>query len=481
MKSIKRIANRLLDSPTLMNWVNQLAVFAHGIFITSIILVKFPNLEYSFWMLLKTLTAFGILAEAGLGRTVERSVSFFFSGADKLPKNKKEYNDQIQSSTEPNIKQMAQLLYTTKFIYLIVSVITIILLATVGVATLWNLFNLSNNDRSLWIAFFLMILQTFFLLQGIKWKSFMTGTQNLIQLYRLNTIMSVVRIFAFLAILLSNLGIEYLMAYLVLEQAFLYVYFRAFMRRWFRKNGLNLKSSFKLDKEIFSSLWSVSWKSGLNTWGFFFSNRGVELLTSQLKDTSLMASFLFTTTILRFIRNIAQAPMTVRYPEVFALMAGKKFDQLKKAVAPRIFLSQFIMIIGFAAFGITGNWLLHLIGAEDKSLVPASIFILMSFFIFMETHALYHGTIYISTNDVPFLIPGLITGILTFVLGGLILPRWGLLGLIILQVVLNLGNNFWYSTYLSLKLTQWPFRTYLKNVFIDGPVFWKAKLRESLT
>lgn len=464
-----------------MNWVNQLAVFAHGIFITSIVLVKFPNLEYSFWMLLKTLTAFGILAEAGLGRTVERSVSFFFAGADKLPRNKKEFSAQSQASNEPNITQMAQLLYTTKFIYLIVSAVTLVLLVTAGVGFLWNLLSQSQHDRSLWAAFILMIIQTFFVLQGIKWKSFMTGTQNLIQLYRLNTILSVVRIFGFLAILLSNLGIEYLMGYLVIEQVFSYLYFRAFMRRWFREHGLKLKSSYKVDKDIFSSLWSVSWKSGLNTWGFFFSNRGVELLTSQLKDTSLMASYLFTTTILRFIRNIAQAPMTVKYPEIYALMSGKKFKQLKETVAPRIFLALFIMICGFTAFGLSGNWLLSLIGATDKSIVPPFLFILMSFFIFMEAHALFHGTIYISTNDVPFLIPGLITGVVTFFVGGMILPAWGILGLTILQVVLNLGNNFWYSSYLSLKLTHWPILKYLKNVFIDGPVYWKSRLRKILT
>jgi len=309
----------------------------------------------------------------------------------------------------------------------------------------------------------------------------MTGTQNLIQLYRLNTILSIVRIFGFLAILLSNLGIEYLMAYLVVEQVYSYWYFRSFMKRWFKEQGLNLKASYKLDKDIFSSLWSVSWKSGLNTWGFFFSNRGVELLTSQLKDTSLMASYLFTTTILRFIRNIAQAPMTVKYPEIYGLMSRKKFAQMKEMIAPRIFLALAIMIGGFAAFGLSGNWLLDLIGADDKSLVSASIFILMSFFIFMEAHALFHGTIFISTNDVPFLIPGLITGILTFIVGGWVLPEYGLLGLLILQVILNLGNNFWYSTYLSLKLTHWSLLKYLENVFIDGPRYWISTLQKTLT
>ena len=472
---IRKAVRRVLESPTLMNWINQSAVFVHGIFITSLILVKFSNLDYSFWMLLKTLTAFGILAEAGLGRTIERSVAFFFSGATKLPRNKKEYEAYKPESDDPNIEQLAQLVYTTKFIYLILSGAMILLLTTAGIAFLWNLFTQSGHDPMLWAAYFLMILQSSLMLQSIKWKSFMTGTRHLIQLYRVSTIFSVIRIFGFLALLLSGFGVAHLMGYLLVEHIIAYIYYRTFMTRWFRSRGLILNRGFKLNKEIFASIWSVSWKTGLNTWGFFFTNRGVELITSQLRDTTLMASFLFTTSILRFIRNIAQVPITVKYPELYGFMSGKRFDKVKQIVSPRIFISLLIMCIGFFGFGATGNWLLDLIGAESKSLVPATIFILMSVYLLFESHSLIHGTIYISTNAVPFLIPGLITGLATFILGSLVLPKWGLMGLIILQVALNFGNNFWYSTYLNLKLIHWPFKDYLLQVFIKGPAYWISR------
>lgn len=304
----------------------------------------------------------------------------------------------------------------------------------------------------------------------------MTGTQHLIQLYRWNTIVSVIRILGFLTILLSGWGVMHLMIYLVVETTVTYTYIRFFVIRWFGKQEITIKRSSKLDKEIFASIWSVTWKSGLNTWGYFFANRGVELIISQLKDTALMASFLFTYSILGFIRNIAQTPITVKYPEMYALMSGKKFERLKFIASPRIFLSLAIMIVGFVSFGLLGNWLLDIIGT-DKKIVPVTIFILMSVYLLFEANALIHGTIYISTNAVPFLIPSIITGVATFGLGMLVLPKWGLLGLVSLQVILNFGNNFWYSTYLSLKLIQWSFRDYLYDVFIGGPKYWINSLK----
>jgi hypothetical protein len=476
----RRLKDKFISSPTLLNWAFQLSSFIHGIFITSIILVKFSNLEYSFWMLLKTLVAFGLLAEAGLGRTVERSVAFFYAGASRLPRNRKDYEELEEESGDPNIPQLAGLLYTIKFIYLILSGATIAILASAGIAILWNLFTQSNHDRNLWIAFGLMILQASLMLQSLKWRSFMTGTRHLTELYRLNTVVSIVRIFGFLALLLSGFRIVALMSYLVAEYVFVYTYMRRFMEKWFLKNDYRLKRSFRMDRGIFSSLWSVSWKTGLNTWGYFFTNRGVELITSQLKDTALMAGFLFTNTILRFIKNVAQTPITVKYPEIFGYMSSKYFGDVRRVAAPRIFLSMAIMVVGFTAFGVLGNWLLDLIGAEDKSLVPASIFILICVYLLFESHALIHGTIYISTNAVPFLIPALITGAATYLVGSLILPKYGLLGLMILQVGLNFGNNFWYSTYLSLKLVQWPFFRYIRDISLGGIKYWVKRAPQLL-
>jgi O-antigen/teichoic acid export membrane protein len=461
----------------MLSWTNQFAIFAHGIFITSLILVKFPNLDYSFWMLLKTLTAFGLLAEAGLGRTIERSVAFFYAGASRLPKNKTEFSEFSKTLDTVNMPELEKLLYTIKYIYLLLSVVTILLLTTAGIAVLSNLFTQSGQDHRLWIAFILMIVQSSVMLQRIKWRSFMAGTKHLKELYRLNTLVSVIRIFGFLALLLNNLGLEYLMAYLVVEQFVTYAYMRRFMNRWFKSRGIELKRIFKIDKTIFSSIWSVSWKTSLNSWGFFFSNRGVDLIIAQLKDPSLMAAYLFTNSILRFIRKIAQTPVTVKYPIVYGLMSGKKFDQVKALLSPRIFLSLSIMIIGFTSFGLLGNWLLDLIGAESKSIVPFTIFVLLSVFLVFESHALIMGTIYVSTNDVPFLIPALITGTATVIIGSFVLPKWGLLGLISLQMVLNLGNNFWYSAYLSLRLIHWPLLTYVKDVVIGGPRYWISRIK----
>jgi len=472
----RKVFNTIYNSPTLMNWINQFSVFFHGIFVTSLILIKFPNIEYSFWMLLKTLTYFGLLAESGLGYTIERAASTFYAGASRIPANAREYHEIRPESGNPNFEGLKELLYTTKFVYAVLSLVTMLILSSAGIAILWNLFKQSHQNMEFWAAYLFMILQASVSLQTIKWRSLMTGTQNLSQLYRFNTLLGVIRIFGFLVLLMNNLGIVYLMAYSFIEQVVTYIYIRKFVTKWFARFDVHLSNSYRINKAIFNSLWSVSWKSGLNTWGYFFTSKGIEMIASQIKDSALMASYLFTNSIIGFIKNIAQSPVSVRYPYFYKLLAKKDFVQMKTESAPRIFLANFLMFSGVIGFGLLGNWFLDFIHAEDKSLVPMSIYAIISCFLIFELNSLFHGTFYLTTNDVPFLIPGMITGILMVIIGMWALPRYGLLGLVSVQLSLNLACNFWYSTYLSLKLLKWPLKSYIYDVVVGGPKYWTRRI-----
>ena len=189
-----------------------------------------------------------------------------------------------------------------------------------------------------------------------------------------------------------------------------------------------------------------------------------------------MSGFFFTYQILGFIRNFAHTPVYAHYPEYYGLIAVKRFKEFRQDAKVRLFLMFLIVLTGFMSFGLLGNYVLDFIGT-DKRLVSFSIYIILSTYLFLDLHALIHGTIYISTNDVPFLIPGLLTGLATVTIGYLMIPRYGLLGLVSVQLVTNLLCNAWYSSYLSLRLTKWKLNDYFYDVFIGGSKYWFNRTR----
>ncbi len=369
------------------------------------------------------------------------------------------------------MERLYALLCTSRGIYLVLSSLTIILLGTVGTLTLWNLLDMSGQSRVFWLTYLLMMVQSFVLVQSLKWRSFIKGIRQVALYSRFLTILGFVKIFGFFILLMNNFGMLALQIYLLAESVFITIYLRNYMARWFRANGIRIGSSFKIDGEIFKSLWTVSWKSGLNTLGYYFTHRGISLLTAQLKNTRLMSGFFFTYQILGFIRNFAHTPVYAHYPIYYGMIAVKKFKEFKEDARVRLFLMFLIILAGFISFGLLGNYLLDFIGT-DKRLVSFSIYMILSVYLFLDLHALIHGTIYISTNDVPFLVPGLLTGLATVVIGYFLIPFYGLTGLVLVQLVTNLMCNAWFSSYLSLRLTKWKLNDYFYDIFIGGSRYW---------
>src|SRR4030042_4199669 len=132
---LKKIIYKIIYSPTLMSWTEQITVIVHGLVITSVILVKFDDLSYSFWMTIKALLDFALLADAGFGHTLERSVAFFYSGSKKLPRNIKDYENSEAHAGAPNIERLYALLCTSRGIYSFLSFLTIVLLGSIGTLT----------------------------------------------------------------------------------------------------------------------------------------------------------------------------------------------------------------------------------------------------------------------------------------------------------------------------------------------------------
>ena len=472
---LKKLFKKIVMSPTIMSWTYNTSIFLHGLIVTPLLLYKFDDTELSLWYLLQTLISFGLLADAGFGQTLQRAVAFLHRGAKKIPKNAKEYKESQIESGPVNFPMLINLLTTSTTIYIILTVLMVLILSVAGMATLWNLLNIAGHPIRFYIAFAIMIINSLFSFQSIKWSSFMRGLRFVAELNRFRTILATIRIIAFFAILFSNLGIVGLMVFLFAESAFTFFYMKSFIKNWFRNNNVVMKSQFFFDKEIFRSLWGVSWKSGLNTFGYFFAKYGTSLIIAQINNTTQMANFLFTQRILGFINRIAEAPVFANAPTYYGLMAVKKYDILKKDASKSIFLSFLILIAGLVAFGLIGNYLLELLGIDNR-LVNANIYIILSIIMTLDLHARIHGLFYISTNSVPFLIPSLITGAAMVVFGYFASKSYGIIGVVLVQLIVNAMCNFWFSTYLSLKLIRWPFLNYLYDITIYSTKVWHKRI-----
>ncbi len=466
----------MLNSPTIMTWANNMTVFAHGLIVTPLIVILLTKDQISVWFLLQTMVGLGLLADAGFGFTLSRAVTFFCAGVEKLPSTREEYNEKLENLGEMNKEKLASLLSTAYRVYLIINIIFILVFTPLGIAVMWNVMSLAGHDISLWIAYGLTIMGTFVSLQTIKWSSYMTGTRRVAELTRFRTVMGLVKIIGFTLVLFLKTGVLGLSAYVFLDTVFSNIYLRNKVKNWFKAHNILVKNILFFDKEIFRSLWTATWRIGLTTWGHYFTTYGTSLIVAQVNNTALIANFLFTQKILTFIQRIAEAPFSANVPIIYTYMARKNVSEAKSEISKQLFLTILLMLSGFLFIWFFGNAILDLLNIDIR-FVSGLIYFIFMLSVFLDSHATMQGTVYISTNHVPFLIPSLVSGALMVIFGFLVLPYYGLLGLVTVKLLVGLGINNWYSTYLSLRLLNWNFLDYLGDILFSGFEYWRNKLR----
>jgi hypothetical protein len=309
----------------------------------------------------------------------------------------------------------------------------------------------------------------------MKWTSFLIGIRRIAVLQRFNTIMNMLKIMVFLIVLFVDPRVINFMTVLLALAMVNFFYFRSRVLQWFKANEITRHPRF-FDKAIFDSMWSATWRMGISQWGYFFSKYGTDLIIAQMKNAPLIAGYLFTKKILQFIRRLSEASVNAHLPEHYSKMAVKKYKEVKEKLSADMFLNTFMQIAGYTAFGILSVPLFDALGI-DKELVPLFVFIIMSLTELFDSFSWVHGTVYVSTNHVPFMIPTVINGALIVLMSYLSLGTWGIQGVILSKFIIQLAFINWFAPYLNLNLLNWKFSQHMKDISILGGKLWFFKIK----
>lgn len=452
---------RIFDSATMMAWASHFVRFGSALFVLPLLLKIYSPVEQSFWFFINTITGFAMLADSGFGNTLLRAVAYFKAGANYLPRNKKEYDeiDKIEEG-EPHLTNLKNLLTTANRIYIYLGLFSVLILATGGIAAAWNIFELSGHRTDIWVGYLIIIPYCFFMILSVKWDSFMKGLGYIVEEARFGVFQGVMRVTAFIILLLFKMGPAYLIAVMLLEAIIRFIYIKWFVKRWLKRQGVVIEQKNYFDKVIFRSLWAATWRTGLLFWGAYAIQSGTSILASQLDDAVVMANFLLTMRIFTFILNLARAPFYTNVPKIYSLAAEKDMPNLRRKSSEYMFLGLGVMMAALAVIGAVGNDVLDLLGIETR-FVPFTIFIIMAITEILDLHASFHATIYTSTNHVPFVLPATISGGLILLIGFQVLPVYGILGIVATKFIIQFLFNNWYAVILSLKFLKWPALKYL--------------------
>jgi hypothetical protein len=453
----------------MMTWTRDFVRIGVPIFVVPLVIAFYTPEEQTFYFMIQILFAFAIVADAGISSVVVRATSYFYAGAKKIPKNRKEFdNSEGIRGQSPNFVGITELFKTTHWIYLIITVFTVLMLSTGGVAAFWNLMSQTGHRKDMWAAYGVLVVYFGIYMSNVRWSSFMRGLDYVAQEARFTTLTTSIRIILWIILLSFKQKPLALTLSLLLEGIVFHIYYRTFINKWLRKQKVNFIGKGRFNKELFMTLWPAAWRMGGIQLGNFFVERGNNILILQIPDTALMANFTFTTWILKTIFNFSLTPVYSRLPVLFKYAAEKNFLSLKRSAAGYMFIGLSIIILAYAFIGAAGNPLLENLNVDRRIIYPLYLFIIMALTEILDIHSSFHAGVYTSTNHIPFFFPTIISGTVIFFVGlYYALPLYGVAGIIFTRFIVQLCFNNWYAMYLNLHFLKWP----LSDFIVDLPKY----------
>lgn len=457
---------KILESPIMMTWAKDFVRIGVPIFVVPLVVAFYGDEEQTFYFMIQILFAFAIVADAGISSVVVRATSYFYAGAEQIPKNREEFDKtEAFEGKSPNYDGIVELLQTTKWIYYLITAFTILLLLTGGVAAFWNLMSQIDHRMDMWLAYGILVVYFGIYMVNVRWSSFMRGLDFVAQEARFTTLTTSVRILLWIVLLSFKQKPVALTSALLLEGIVLHFYYRGFITKWLKLENIKIKRKGKFNKKLFMTLWPAAWRMGGIQLGNFFVERGNNILVLQIPDTTLMANFTFTTWILKTIFNFSLTPVYSRLPVLFKFAAEKNFTALKKAASGYMFVGLSVITLAYFFLGAAGNPILESLSVDRRLIFPLYLFIIMALTEILDIHSSFHAGVYTSTNHIPFFLPTVISGAIIFFAGlYYALPLYGIAGVILTRFIVQFCFNNWYAMFLNLRFLNWPLTRFLIDV-----------------
>ncbi|WP_316740791.1 O-unit flippase-like protein [Pedobacter antarcticus] len=443
------------------SYIAQFFKIASGILILPIILRMLTTEEIALNYLLASIVAMVGLLDFGFSPQFGRNITYIFSGAQEL---KREGIQVVSKHQGINYKLLVTMIETARYVYLRIAFLVVLLLATLGT---WYIYKVTNGLTSVDNAVLIWgvtILSCFFNFYYAYFDSLLIG-RGLIKEAKKAAIFSKL-VYIALAISFLYLGLGLLgVAISSLISAFVY---RTVCYFYFYDNAfLKLIEGIQIDmlkrQELFKTLWHNARKLGLVFLSAYAINNFSIFLAGLYLDSDTIASYGVLMQLTGIITTVSSTLFMSLNPTFSALRTSGDNHKLVRVFAFSMNVYYVLFILGAFILVVFGPGILHLLGA-NVILPSATIMVVYSLIVFFEGNHSGYATLIVTNNQVPFLKSSVIAGV--FVAFGdyiiLAFTPYGLLGLILVQGIVQLGYANWKWPWVICKEFKFNFFSFLR-------------------
>lgn len=426
-----------------ISFVTQFFQYGVALLVLPFLLSQLSDEEMGIWYIFLSISSLVSLIDFGFSPSIQRSVSFIFSGASSLLKEG--YSTEIINDGI-NYKLLSSLLFTSKIVYRNVGIAILCVLILIGSPYLY--FSLGSKFSSyillLWFIYSLSLAFNFYFsyyLSFIKGQGLITKYNLLIifskSFYIVVLLVAIYLNFGLFSLILANLA-NILVTVILGTNIYL---------SNFDKEKLKSISN---QENLFSIIWKNAKDTGIVSVGVFLLSQAGVFLSALFLPLGEVAQLGVVLQIFGVIVVFSRVHLYVLLPILSSKWVLNDFLYIKKGFIKAQVVGYLIFILGSTIVIFFGNDFLSII-KSNVTLPRVSVIVLYALFYFME---ITHGnccSLLATRNEVPFVRASIVSGVISIV-ATLILIKFNF-GILSLPLALCLGS-------LPYNSWKWPYEVY---------------------
>lgn len=425
------------------NYAGVIASLGGNLLMLPIVLYFLSGAEVGLWYVFQSMASLSNMFDFGFTPTFSRNVAYCWSGANKLQRENVSYSD----GKKVNYVLLKQIIYTCRYIYLLISIIVLIGFSTAGTAYIFHVSG-ELNGYSHMIAWAIWCLALFLNLYYGYFASLLKGVGAVAESNKVMVIARTAQFVILVAMLLLKTGligvsVSYITYGVVLRLLYKYYFYR------YKSIGKNLnETQYKPVKDdilkLFKTIWHNAWKEGAVSFANYFCNQMGTIVSSLYLSLEETGVYSMGVQLATAVVTFAYAMYTSYQPSLQSAISNREETRVKKDFAYTVFVYIIITIIGTAAVVVIGRPVIRLIKPEMN--IGVGIMLGVSFYQFILKFRNCYTSYLSNSNRIiyfrAFMIFAIVCVGLEFLLCGVF--NMGMWGLVIAQVVSQMIYNVWH-------------------------------------
>lgn len=427
------------------------------------------------WYIFISLGSIASLFDFGFSVTFSRNITYCWSGAQELKKE----NVEFAKNRVVNYVLLKEVISTCKWIYLLISIVTIMLMGIFGTMYIFYISKGINGSTHIW-AWGIYLCSIFLNLYYGYYAAFLRGVGALSTINKNTIISRVLQIVITIVLLYLNCGIVgacvgYLL-YGIVFRSLGKITFYSYCNIGTNLKKVIAKCKYERKLELFSIVWHNAWRDGLVSISMYLCNQASTIMCSLFLSLEETGVYSLGLQIATAVATVSVSLYSTYQPAIQSAYINRNKEKIKEIMSLIVLVFIVLFILGTGVVLVIGLPILRIIKPSAVISAPVLIGICISQFVIKLRNC--YTSYFSCTNRLPYVKSFMISSAICILLSYIFLSffNMGVWGLIIAQIVSQIIFNFWY----------WPLKVHdelgysIKDIFVIGSTVLKNKVLKSM-